>query len=318
MTAKIRNPVIDFLKGAAIVAVILLHSFRSEQLRAVWAWFYIWQAVPVLAVLLGVAASHTRFSPLRDYYVRRAQRLLPAFAVAWGITFALGHSYGSLIWDWTLLLGRLPFAVPGSYFVTLLFEWVLIAPFLVWGYRRFPKTTLAAAFLLSVAFEVFSWATGMVGYGYSGNILRFIFAAALGLWVADGRAVAPIALLGVVVILAYALGWSVPVFDPHWQPQGALSAGYAALIVALAMRYVTRPPVVLVEVGRASYHVFLVQALWFGYLARAFPQSQGLAAQIALACGATVVVSLLGVLWYRLEWRVLRFPARSAARPDDI
>lgn len=299
VTTRSRHAAVDSLKGLAVLSVIVLHSFSVDQLRSAWAWFHIWQAVPVLAVLLGYTARYTRFAPLGTYVARRAIRLLPAFAAAWVVSLALGILYGGVVWDWTIALGRVPRPFPGSYFVMLLLQWVLVAPLVWWGHRRSPAATLAAAFLLDVAFEIVCWRLGIGGFFYAGCVLRYLFAASLGMWLAGGRRVWPFALAGLAVLVAHAFGWRVPVFPETWQPQNALAAGYAAGMVALGLRLLEHTPRWLAEIGRASYHVFLFQGLWFISALASRPGQVPL--EVALALLSLVVCSVAGVAWYRLE-----------------
>jgi len=64
---------IDMMKGLAIVSVIVIHSVLNNQvLTYSLAGLYIWQAVPVFIVILGLNASMSfrrkGYTSLRDLY----------------------------------------------------------------------------------------------------------------------------------------------------------------------------------------------------------------------------------------------------------
>ncbi|PPU78366.1 acyltransferase [Xanthomonas cucurbitae] len=86
-----RYPALDLLRGIAIVWVMLFHSFVVGGLGPDWAWLsrYGWMGVDLFFVLSGFLIGSQVLMPLargqrldfKDFYLRRAFRILPAFAV---------------------------------------------------------------------------------------------------------------------------------------------------------------------------------------------------------------------------------------------
>jgi peptidoglycan/LPS O-acetylase OafA/YrhL len=86
---RVRLPGLDLLRAIAIVWVMLFHSFLVGGLGQEWEWLsrYGWMGVDLFFVLSGyligrqVLAPLARGAPLalRDFYARRAFRILPAF-----------------------------------------------------------------------------------------------------------------------------------------------------------------------------------------------------------------------------------------------
>ena len=76
-----RNSFVDFLKGLAISAVILLHAFEWPEPLLGFLQF----AVPVFILLMAYNFSQSwQAKPfLKRYLFRRAKRLLPVFLAAW-------------------------------------------------------------------------------------------------------------------------------------------------------------------------------------------------------------------------------------------
>ncbi|WP_127169484.1 acyltransferase [Xanthomonas sp. BRIP62415] len=93
-----RYPALDLLRGIAIVWVMLFHSFVVGGLGPDWAWLsrYGWMGVDLFFVLSGFLIGTQVLRPLargqrldfRDFYLRRAFRILPAFLVVLAIYLA--------------------------------------------------------------------------------------------------------------------------------------------------------------------------------------------------------------------------------------
>lgn len=86
-----RLPGLDLLRALAIVWVMLFHSFVVGGLGPDWSWLsrYGWMGVDLFFVLSGFLIGSQVLQPLaaggrldyRDFYLRRAFRILPAFLV---------------------------------------------------------------------------------------------------------------------------------------------------------------------------------------------------------------------------------------------
>ena len=112
---------------------------------------------------------------------------------------------------------------------------------------------------------------------YGVNPIRLLAAFAIGLWLADGWGLTERRnrwlLVWGAVSLAYMIAIQlVPrpgIFPYTWQPQNVVGFGYTALLVMAGMRWLPETErgawTVFAELGRASYHVFLTQMLWFGF-----------------------------------------------------
>ncbi|MFT3755592.1 MAG: acyltransferase [Pseudoxanthomonas sp.] len=84
-----RLPGLDLLRGIAIVWTMLFHSFVVGGLGADWQWLsrYGWMGVDLFFVLSGFLIGAQVLKPLaegrrlsfKDFYIRRAFRILPAF-----------------------------------------------------------------------------------------------------------------------------------------------------------------------------------------------------------------------------------------------
>jgi peptidoglycan/LPS O-acetylase OafA/YrhL len=309
---------IDLLKGLAIVAVLVLHGLPIRVLRDSWEGLHVRQAVPVFVVLMGMnsAASFTKrgWTGLRDLYLRgyladRARRIVVPLAIAYGASLVLGLALGRVHIGPLAAVGVLPLSGPGNYFVTLLLETVLAFPLIYWCYRRRPVLTLVGCFVLDAGWELIAGATTRFDsspYLYDSSVLRYLAMLALGMWIADSAADAVRRNVIIAAGAVIGLGYLVMFDSGEWYPTfvvpgfgletNALTAFYPALLVLAGLRWLPRAPgtpvgAALAFLGRASFHVFLVQILWFG--AWGAPDSARLPLDI-VAC------LVLGSLFYAL------------------
>jgi peptidoglycan/LPS O-acetylase OafA/YrhL len=309
---------IDLLKAFAIVGVVFQHGVPFGDRTDVWASLWADQSVPIFVVLTGLLLAHSRgVGPLpwrgaraREYLRRRFARLLIPFGTIWVASLALGVLIGSVYFGPLTVLGALPVIGPGNYYVPVAIQLVLLAPAVAWACRRRPVETLFACFVINAGFEV-AWAqigpphSGGSEFLYDSIALRYLFLLALGVWLTvgtqDTRRKMAWLLLGAGVAAVYLvlehgradlfLGL-VPGFERR---TNFLVAAYPALLVALGLRWLpARAPGALrpaVSVGKASYHVYLVQIVWFGAMPE---QSLG---RFAIALVAVVPI---GLIFHRL------------------
>ncbi len=328
-----RSPAIDIVKGLAIVSVICLHTFSISTLHRIGALFFIWQAVPVFVFMMGVngARSFGRRGrrSLRelyswDYLASRVDRVFVPFLLAFLATSLIGtltaerRSPSTLLAE--LTTGQLPIGGPGNYFITLLFELTLVFPLIYWGLRRQPLVTVIVCLAVNATFELLAPPVGVLkddSYLYEAAVVRYLFLVALGGAVASmsarrlgrdwwmwGGALIGVAFLTLSQFDASAIPWGLP----GWENSDFAAAFYPAMLVMLAMLALARVSSGalsrgLVEVGRASYHIFLLQIIWFGL------GVWGKNSLLALL-GNLAVTLLAGLVFYRL---MARLPLPTAA-----
>jgi peptidoglycan/LPS O-acetylase OafA/YrhL len=288
-----RSPSIDIVKGLAIVSVICLHTLSTSALHRIGALFYIWQAVPVFIIVMGIngARSFRRRGrrSLRelyswDYLATRVDRVFVPFLLAFfatGLIETLTAEHRSLsTLPADLVTGQLPIGGPGNYFITLLFQLTLIFPLIYWGLRRQPLVTVIACLAVSATFELLAPHVGVLkddSYLYEAGMVRYLFMAALGGAVANMSARRLYrawwmwcgALVSVAFLTVSQLDASaIPFGLPGWENSDFAAAFYPAMLVLLATVALPRAASAfsrgVAELGRASYHIFLLQIIWFG------------------------------------------------------
>lgn len=323
---SVRHAQIDILKGLAILGVLVTHSWSAEMLRASGAAFHLWQAVPVFMTFLGMNAGigFTR-SPARglrdaygrEYWMSRWRRIGIPFAWVFAASSVIAAvevltvpGYHANVGGFTLV-GQLPSGGPGNYFVTVLIQFAIVGPVLWFAYRRKPAVALGVAVLLDLGFEVWAAQSPFVAahpYVHSANILRFLVAIVLGMWISDDwrlgarrnrfiLVAAGVSALYLAANVAYS--WTLPVLLPDAPVQNLVSFPYAALLVLLGMRFLPstergRAARALARTGRWSYHIFLVQILWFSTLSA--PIAGAIGRLLGSAPGAPAVMLVASVV----------------------
>jgi peptidoglycan/LPS O-acetylase OafA/YrhL len=175
-----RFGLVDILKGLAIIGVVLLHAFEWPQPLLA----FLQLSVPLFILLMGFnfALSLKRGSGLKSYFLRRAKRLLPAFAAAWVAVVALALLLNvPMRFGGQQLIGFFPVVGAGNYFIPLVFEFVLFAPLMFAAYRKSKAGSLALFVALWLSFLTiqFAWFT------YSYNLLRFLPIVWLGFFLSE-------------------------------------------------------------------------------------------------------------------------------------
>lgn len=340
---------IDIMKGLAILGVVVMHSLYPRVLHAIGAPFWLWQAVPVFMVLLGMnlamSLSRSDSATLAGVYTRRYwnsrwHRILVPFLIAFGISTviaAVGYftqpGYHVNLGGFTLV-GQFPAGGPGNYFFTVLLQFVLVGPALWVVYRRWPAATLFGAFLADMGFEYWAKHSGLVAahpYIQSASIFRFIAVITLGMWLSDGWSLKSrrniVVLVGAAASLVYlaynfVTGWTVPFVIYDASTMNFASFFYPALLVMVGMAALPASESgagshFLARAGRESYHTFLVQMLWFSsfgppvarLVASALSSPPDALLPMLIACAINVAVCLAGGA---LFFRLLAPRPRSA------
>ena len=313
---------IDILKGLAIVAVIMLHSLTRAELEQSYAIFHIWQAVPVFMVIMGFNLGlsyssktlHFHHLYTAHYFQKKGLRILFPLLLMYGIALLAGYLWQQLYGEdvytlgWENFIGVLPVSGKGNYFITLLLQSVLLLPIIGYSFHHWPFRTTALLILAEVLFLLVTFKVSYLDeerYLYDAAFMRYLSAIAFGLWLSaiisagknKGRWLLAVLATGAAIYL-YLLQYQdlqLPHIRPEWQAQLVLAFPYATLLIYLFLQLFPSQsdnPILatMAEAGKASYHIFLVQVLYFG-----------LAPADAGVLSSLVICLLLGYLFYRSE-----------------
>lgn len=271
--SNVQVPAISVLKGIAIILVIVTHSVGATLTRHFGGAFLLDQAVPVFVVITGVNAAQSRFSGFSvNYFWARAKRLAPQYIMTVTISMAVAAYFGVRWFTPWMIFGLLPTSGPGNYYITVLFQLVLVTPLAVWCFRRWSAITIAGLILGDLAFELLTPHTSLLAgdnYFYTANAGRYLAALGIGLWIRSGKKIPPIAgavsVAFAAVYLAAASWWGYrfPLFDPSWQPLNVVAYPFAGLLVWAGLQTSAEHLRPLAWLGRHSYEIFLSQIIVF-------------------------------------------------------
>ncbi|MDD1685173.1 MAG: acyltransferase family protein, partial [Methanoregula sp.] len=347
---KTRFTQIDILKGLAIISVVLIHTYNNTLLLSIGAPFTIWQAVPVFLLLAAfnnayALSSAHKVTLLQSFDLtiiyRRLKRLAGPYLIVWifqllvvllFLAFQMPFSfqdpnyffYNGINWFFNLLSGA---SGPGHYFVPVIFQLILFVPLLYYLARRSPNLMLVVAFVLDLALESVSVLSGMPTWLYGILFIRFIFICGLGVWLVFQERVMTGwilfgGLLSVVYIAATSyLNFQIWIFSLDPSFFHAFSFFWPLVIVVLGFQYLpsdSRNPVVriLAELGKASWHIFLVQMTFFflfSQMTRSIPMIVAIGPIIFLAVFFLVPCLSIGYGFYRIQEYLIK-PKKSSIR----
>ncbi len=212
---------IDLLKGLMILLVMIDHAIPWD-VRNQWG-HSLWEriSIPVFMIIMGFNGANSfqvkgvpldSFSALMKFYWEKAKRYLFPFLFIY-ITFTLLGVYffydglEELLQEqfyphWApshLFILAIPFTGPGDWFIIVLFQTIIILPFLYWIYKKAPRVTLFLSFFVEIAIQTIVFS--IFGHPYSWtsvtpqiqrtfiqcSVLFFINAIVLGFWIADHK-----------------------------------------------------------------------------------------------------------------------------------
>ena len=326
---------IDVIKGFAIISVILLHSVDVKALLKTYSILHIWQAVPLFVIIMGlnagmsVATKQPKLTNLYNltYFKKKFDRIVIPFLFIFVLSIAVGF-----IWYWITgqykiefrksnLMGVLPVSGPGNYFITLTFQSILLLPLIKYLFKWHPFFAIISLVVLEVVFLIISDDLRLFSrnnYLYSAAFPRYFSAIAYGLVLSKlvfrrARAtkiilITSMALISSVYLLEMTYGYlDIPQIKEEWKAQNVLTFSYAAFIILLLFKALPDHSSnwflsFLALMGKASYHIFLVQIVYFGLL----PDKHHLVMNL-------IICLLLGYQFYRFEKPVKEFFTRPKA-----
>jgi len=208
---------VDTLKAIMIFLVIFDHivAWSVKSYIAVTLWERI--SIPVFLVIMGFnfgkSIQRSGKTTLRemyswDYFKRRIIRYIIPFLVLYifstfiglfiygfDITAMYQNQYSPYHGFSNLFIGFLPFWGPGNWFLPLLFQSILLLPFLYWIFTKIPKITVILCFVVEIVLqltvfffigEVTSWTELHIKNFFMTSVLFYLPAVGLGMWFSFG------------------------------------------------------------------------------------------------------------------------------------
>ena len=327
-SSNARNHTIDFLKGVCMFLIVTTHfQFTNEERKIGGFSFWIDMAVPVLMVITGFIWSYSyqkrgavnlqdcyRPSILLGKLVRFLVPYLFAFAAEVLVDLFVFKKYDALYYLNLFFQGG---RGPGSYYVPVMIQLVLLVPLLYFLIRKHNHIGLLLGFLITLVFEVAKGAFFINEATYRLLCFRYLFVVGFGCYlfflkerVKQGYKInqGVYLALGLVSMgigatyLAYTqyLG-GVPVFTKYWTSTSFVASLLICFPCSLLLLFTNIRFLPAEYVGKASYHIFLFQMVFYEYAANYIYQSVSSRPLSFLVCFSSCISA--GLLFYELERR---------------
>ncbi len=292
------------MKAFAIIGVITTHSVLLPFILAANMQFYAWQAMPLFIICTGLLwylsfyQNGTNLKQIYSlkYFKSKFSRFVLPFAVLFALDLAILSFTGTV--NWRNVLSRLQYMQPpisgaGDYYLAFILELIIVSPLIFYCFNKKPLATVATLFLLDLAFELMGPYMNETTYYF--GVARMFSAFALGLVLARNivknsgwklRSKTNIALIALglcsAVFLFFNAGKPTPMFRPEWLTMNLYSFFYPTILVMAALslgpffrQYGQGLWTKIAVIGKASYHIFLVQILFFSPVLAGFKLNFG-------------------------------------------
>ena len=206
---------------------------------------------------------------------------------------------------------------PGSYYVPLMIQLVIIFPIIYILVKKYPRASLPIMALVTLLFETYVVVFDMEKADYRLLIGRYLFLITFGCWfylhprlrLSYATLIAMFA-IGVAYLYLNRQGINFFLF-PYWGPTTFPADFYIIPLWVIAFRlfyHSTIPGVfgkLLVEIGKASYHIFLVQMVYYHFKLGGKLFDLPLVAQIPFHLVINIAV---GILFFETQnhWREIK------------
>jgi peptidoglycan/LPS O-acetylase OafA/YrhL len=265
------------------------------------------QVVPIFISIIAFnfALSYRRkeYAKISDIYSKREfssrfKRFFVPFITIYiaflifGITYYLSSKINLLSLNYFLLIGYLPINGPGNYFISIIFQFLLIFPIIYLIYRKYSKITLISSFIIALLFEFIASSIPFPVSNstiYSILIIRFLPLIALSLWISDNYQLFAKRNYFIVILSALSIGYLIIIsqfqyttnifginFIPYYASQNMFASFYQILLVLIGLKYLPKSKMIIFKllslIGKSSYHIFLIQIVYFGLMYSGFIQ----------------------------------------------
>jgi hypothetical protein len=251
------------------------------------------QVVPLFIIIMSfttsLSFSRKGYRKVEDFFQRnqiktKIRRFFVPFFIIFSLSFIIGLIIDAtnrqiLSLNFRLLMGYLPINGPGNYFIPLIIQMVVFFPLIYFFYRYNRNACLITGFVLAFIIEIANQ-FGTQGIWYEDSLVRFFPHIILGIWISDLylehrlKNILLIAfglLSGLYLIFISQFGSGILFgiqFVPYLASQNLFASGWTAILLILGLIYLpdvknkfTGP---LAIFGKATYHIFLVQIVYFG------------------------------------------------------
>lgn len=309
------DPFITFMKGYAILCVLLAHSLPNPQITG----YAFWGGEQVPLFLLIQTFHATKKTPKFKFGKVFKRIILPFLLVqtALLVLSCINGNFATQLKTSVISGGR----GPGSYYFWIYLQFALLLPLIYPWLIKLSKTWLLVIFLLiSESLEVVSSMLSIPEPIYRLLCFRYIFLIYLGYeWVKQGIVIncktLVLSLIGILAIILFTYcGLSIEPFfyDTDWHYHRWICYFYVAYVFAygiyLLYQLVRRSKWIssfFMTLGESSYEIYLVQMAVFTLFKKSYLSLMSINAPTIVWILLTIIISSIGgVLFHRIWAKV--------------
>lgn len=324
--------IIDILKGICILWVIMLHAIPAGEkiYKFLLMPFYAQLTIPFFMVISGFTNTLS-YEKYENWYTfsklwKKVKRFVIPFIPALVLElFVLGRPENLMIW---LLQGG--YQMPGSYYIIIMIQLVLLFPCIyAFYYQLHVKRKLPWIFGIVVVFgfqcvyELFTYLIDLDVQIYRLLIFRYCVFLYAGIVLYKVKKEHKIFWKGTVKFLPFGFLYIFLVGYMNWQPEILFrystwyrSAAPVICWVAPIAAYLIENGDAIVStlksdkvwnfisekvqlIGQASYHIYIVQMLWFGLIVSHINTNSW--KKMVICIISMFICSVLGVIYYHIN-----------------
>lgn len=310
-----RNEFLDFLKGLAIICVILIHNVPDVIQKQTLSWYHIGQAVPIFMVVSG-SLGYARYKrdcsiDIKNQVPKLLKRVFLPFFIILVIQIFLKIKMGNLNVESLLEKGGIG---PGSYYPYVFVQCALCLPFIATIVHHYSKIWVSATIMifLSICLNSLLDVIDISDSTYRLLAIRYFFYLYLGcVWNKEGikSKIKMVILVVISAIFVYLQRYEYINFEPFfindWRGYNWLGSFYTIGVIYVLnaiyqVRYLTCLKNLFILLGKYSYEIFLTQMVVFSFIKRRmFVGISSVPLQQLTYILITLVLSLAPMLiWY--------------------
>lgn len=313
---------IDILKAIAIFFVLITHfDWSVEQRQFIIFPFLINMAIPIFMIITGYVYSYSMkerlITNIGDAYKlpliskRISRYSLPLVPIIiWELlnTRYATPSHPLEIFRW-ILVGTVG---DGSYYYPVIMQLIFVFPVIYFMIERYKQKGLWICLIVNIVYEILTWAYEMNIECYRLLMFRYIFLIAVGVYAFHGYKINMIIsillmLIGTAFIIAITyMDYETHILNKYWATTNFLASMIIVPFIVWVLERKKQIHIFPLEViGRASYHIFLVQMVYYlGYYNILINQFTKLSQQLLIGI---VICVICGVLFYSFEIKLRDF-----------
>lgn len=286
-----RIAAIDYIKAIAIVFILLTHTYETTNaytsLLAIGRPFWIDMAVPIFMILSGftysLSSDNDKIESLKKWFSwsnmsRKLSRLLFPYSITLVIETVLFQIFAPKTWKELLYMYFTGGWGPGSYYTPILVQLIVLFPVLYLLFKKSPAMAFAVSFGIHLGFDILSNTIPIADWIYRLLIFRYFGFIIMGIALYYYREKISrkwIFVIAAMMVSAFYI-WMcsyygyVPQIFSKWTVTSLPTVFWAFGLVLIGFRFLNtkKSNFLLITfgiIGKASYHIFLTQMVYFAW-----------------------------------------------------